>query len=93
MYSQLSKCLDMVAYTLYVGLPAKNGHQYISIDIMFDTFITASQSFDFQSNNKGNQDNHIQRKKYPYGQEKKTGRLQFHPKFISAIYINIITIS
>ena len=38
-YSQLSKCLDMVAYTLYVGWPAKNGHQYISIDIMFDTFI------------------------------------------------------
>ena len=27
-YSKLSKCLDMVAYTLYVGWPAKNGHKY-----------------------------------------------------------------
>ena len=37
-------------------------------------FYKLFHSFDFHSNNEGNQDNHIQRKNYPYGQEKKTGR-------------------
>ena len=47
---------------MYVGWLAKNGHQYISIDIMFDTFINCFTCFDFHSNNKENQYSHIQRK-------------------------------
>ena len=40
-------CIYKQKCTLYVGWPTKNGHQYISIDIMFDTFINCFTKFWF----------------------------------------------
>ena len=63
---------------MYIGWLAKNGHQYISIDIMFDTFINCFTCFE--------EINIIvyREKMYSYGQEKKTGGYSPTPHLQSA---------